>query len=88
MSDIEYRAATLAARYATLWLASTQIFIGLLQCAVVAYGIRAMMRATAERGREAREAADPRHAETMAAIETQSRAREALIERTASRAIQ
>ena len=67
MSDLEYQAATLAARHAGLWLAGAQVFVGVLQCAVVAWGIRAMVRANNERAasatedrredREAREAA-------------------------------
>ena len=127
MSDLEYQAATLATRYAALWIAGAHVFVGVLQCAVVAWGIRAMVRANNERAagaaedrredrearredrearredrealeaarredREAREAArreaDQRHAETMEAFKTQSRALEALIERTAPGAAQ
>ena len=67
MSDLEYQAATLAARHAGLWLAGAHVLVGVLQCAVVAWGIRAMVRANDERAagaaedrredREAREAA-------------------------------
>ena len=71
------------------------MFVGVLQCAVVYYGIRAMVRATDKRAHEtaaaaehARREADQRHAETMAAFKTQSRALEALIERTAPGAAQ
>ena len=131
MSDLEYQAATLAARHAGLWIAGAHVLVGVLQCAVVAWGIRAMVRANNERAasaaedrredreareaaqqaleaarredreareaaqredREAREAArreaDQRHAETMEAFKTQSRALEALIERTAPGAAQ
>ena len=131
MSDLEYQAATLATRYAALWIAGAHVFVGVLQCAVVAWGIRAMVHANNERAagaaedrredrevrredrealeaarredreageaarredREAREAArreaDQRHAETMEAFKTQSRALEALIERTAPGAAQ
>ena len=62
MSDLEYQAATLATRYAALWIAGAHVFVGILQCAVVAWGIRAMVRANDERAagaaedrREARE---------------------------------
>ena len=87
MSDLEYQAATLAARHAGLWIAGAQVFVGVLQCAVVAWGIRAMVRANNERAvsaaedrrealedREAaRREADRRHAEAMAAIAAQNR---------------
>ena len=56
------------------------MFVGVLQCAVVAWGIRAMVRETDKRAREtaaaaerARREADQRHAETMAAIAAQNR---------------
>ena len=89
MSDLEYQAATLAARHAGLWIAAAHVVIGLLQCAVVGYGIYAMVRANNERARAASEdrrearaaraadqrAADQRHTESMAALK-------ALIERT------
>ena len=37
MSDLEYQAATLATRYAALWIAGAHVFVGVLQCAVVAW---------------------------------------------------
>ena len=126
MSEFDYQTATLAARHAGLWIAAAHVVVGLIQAAVVAWGIRAMMRAGAERaaaaqreaaradrrhaetmqaaaarhaenmqaGAEAMQAAaarhadavraaDARHAENMEALKAQSRALEALIERTA-----
>ena len=72
-----------------MWIAGAQVFVGVLQCAVVAWGIRAMVHANdehavsaAEDRREARAAAaaeharreaDQRHAEAMAAIAAQNR---------------
>ena len=55
MSDLEYQAATLATRYAALWIAGAHVFVGVLQCAVVAWGIRAMVRANNERAAGAAE---------------------------------
>ena len=126
MSEFDYQTATLAARHAGLWIAAAHVVVGLIQTAVVAWGIRAMMRAGAERaaaaqreaaradqrhaetmqaGAEAMQAAaarhadamqaaaarhadamraaDARHAENMEALKAQTRALEALIERTA-----
>ena len=104
MSEFDYQTATLAARHAGLWIAAAHVVVGLIQAAVVAWGIRAMMRAGAERAAaaqreaaradqrhaeamqaraDAMRAADARHAENMEALKAQSRALEALIERTA-----
>ena len=119
MSEFDYQTATLAARHAGLWIAAAHVVVGLLQTAVVAWGIRAMIRAGAERAAaaqreaaradqrhaetmqaaaarhadamqaaaarhaDAMRAADARHAENMEALKAQSRALEALIERTA-----
>ena len=76
MSDLEYQVATLAARHAGLWIAGAQVLVGVLQCAVVAWGIRAMVRANNERAvsaaedrREAREAAERARHEAAAAAE-------------------
>ena len=111
MSEFDYQTATLAARHAGLWIAAAHVVVGLIQTAVVAWGIRAMIRAGAERAAaaqreaaradqrhaeamqaraeamqaraDAMRAADARHAETMAVLKAQTRALEALIERTA-----
>ena len=83
----EYEAATLAIRSASLWAVYGQIAatvtIGLGQIAVVAWGIRAMQRATERRADDARDEArrrdraderrdkadERRHAEAMRALE-------------------
>ncbi len=57
----EYEAATLATRYAGLWIAAAQVGVGLLQAGIVWYGIRAMQRMGATRAREQ----DQRHEEIM-----------------------
>ena len=88
MSDLEYQAATLAARHAGLWIAGAHVLVGVLQCAVVAWGIRAMVRANNERAasaaedrredREAREAARREDREAREAAQREDReAREA-----------
>ena len=71
----EYEAATLATRYAGLWIAAAQVGVGLLQAGIVWYGIRAMQRMGATRAREQ----DQRHEETMQRLDNQHRALEALI---------
>ena len=82
----EYEAATLATRYAGLWIAAAQVGVGLLQAGIVWYGIRAMQRMGATRAREQ----DQRHEETMTALneliragQAQTAALETVIERTA-----
>ena len=77
-----------------LWIAGAHVaatvVIGLGQIAVVAWGIRAMQRASDQRSRDAREEAsrlaqadERRHAESMRALDMQRQALEALIARTA-----
>ena len=89
----EYEAATLAIRSASLWAIHGQIAaavaIGLGQIAVVAWGIRAMQRATERRADDARDEArrltaadERRHAEAMQALDLQRQALETLIART------
>ena len=82
----EYEAATLATRYAGLWIAVAQVGGGLLQAGIVWYGIRAMQRMGATRAREQ----DQRHEEAMTALneliragQAQTAALETVIERTA-----
>jgi len=93
----EYEAATLATRYAGLWIAAAQVGVGLLQAGIVWYGIRAMQRMGATRAREQDQRheetmtrADQRHEETMTALneliragQAQTAALETVIERTA-----
>ena len=93
----EYEAATLATRYAGLWIAAAQVGVGLLQAGIVWYGIRAMQRMGATRAREQDQRheetmtkADQRHEEAMTALneliragQAQTAALETVIERTA-----
>ena len=58
MSDVDYEAATLAIREWTLWVAIAQVAISAAQTGLVYYGIRAMIRATDRRSREAADAAE------------------------------
>ena len=50
MPDGEFQAASLAIREWTLWVAMTQVAISAIQTGIVYYGIRAMIRATNQRG--------------------------------------
>jgi len=82
MTGVDYDAATLAVREWTLWVAIAQVAISIAQTGIVYYGIRAMIRATDQCGRDAerdrkeraeaaadaRREADRRHAESMAAL--------------------
>ena len=81
MSDVEFQAASLSVREWALWVAIAQVTISAIQTGLVYYGIRAMIRATDQRGRDAerdreeraeaaaaaRREADQRHAEAMKA---------------------
>ena len=81
MSDVEFQAASLSVREWALWVAIAQVAISAIQTGIVYYGIRAMIRATDQRGRDAerdreeraeaaaaaRREADQRHAEAMQA---------------------
>ena len=81
MSDVEFQAASLSVREWALWVAIAQVTISAIQTGIVYYGIRAMIRATDLRGRDAerdreeraeaaaaaRREADQRHAEAIAA---------------------
>ena len=75
VATLDYQAATLAARHAGLWIAAAHVFVGLLQTAVVGYGIYAISRANREHAEAAEAAAERaerasvrRHAENMAAL--------------------
>ena len=87
MSDIEFQAASLSLREWALWAAIVQVGISAAQTGIVYYGIRAMIRAADQRGRDAerdrteradaaadaRREADHRHAEAMQAAEAARR---------------
>lgn len=75
VATLDHQAATLAARHAGLWIAAAHVFVGLLQTAVVGYGIYAISRANREHAEAAEAAAERaerasirRHAENMAAL--------------------
>ena len=53
MIDAEFQAASLAIREWALWVAMAQVAISAIQTGIVYYGIRAMVRATNQRGRDA-----------------------------------
>lgn len=93
-SALALQEATLAVRRTGLWIAGAHVaatvVIGIGQIAVVAWGIRAMQRASDQRSRDAREEArrlaqadERRHAEAMRALDMQRQALETLIARTA-----
>ena len=81
MSDLEFQVASLSLREWALWVAIVQVGISAAQTGIVYYGIRAMIRAADQRGRDAerdrkdradaaadaRREADRRHAEAMQA---------------------
>ena len=53
MIDAEFQAASLGIREWALWVAMVQVAISAIQTGIVYYGIRAMVRATNQRGRDA-----------------------------------
>ena len=87
MSDLEFQVASLSLREWALWVAIVQVGISAAQTGIVYYGIRAMIRAADQRGRDAerdrtdraeaaadaRREADHRHAEAMQAAEAARR---------------
>ena len=78
-ATLAFRTASLAAQHAGLWTAAAHVAVGLIQAAIVWYGIRAMQRAGEQRARDQ----DQRHAEAMQRFDIQARALETLIARTA-----
>lgn len=75
IATLDYQAATLAARHAGLWIAAAHVVVGVLQTAVVGYGIYAISRANREHAEAAEAAAERaerasvrRHAENMAEL--------------------
>ena len=69
IASLDYQAATLAIREVGLWIASAHVAVGVLQAAVVGYGIHAMIRANRDRARQVdaqARAADQRHADAQA----------------------
>ena len=75
-ATLAFRTASLAAQHAGLWTAAAHVAVGLIQAAIVWYGIRAMQRAGDRRAEEQ----DQRHAEAMQRIDQQGAALTALID--------
>ena len=94
IASLDYQTATLAARHSANWIAGAALavsaLVGAAQCAIVAWGIREMVRANRDRMRQAEvqtRAADQRHTENMRRLDAliegqaeQRRAFDALIE--------
>ena len=75
-ATLALRTASLAAQHAGLWIAAAHVAVGLIQAAIVWYGIRAMQRAGDRRAEEQ----DQRHVEAMQRIDQQGAALTALID--------
>ena len=91
----EFETARIAFQNASLWAAYTQAgiagLVGLVQCLLIAYGLKLMQRSNADRQRQT-DLAEKRHEESMVALHQQGealrqqgKALETLIERTAPR---
>ncbi len=81
----EFETATIALRHASLWSMYAQAgiagLVGLVQCALIAWGLRLMQRSSTDRAAQNQalfDKMDQRHEENMLALRT-------LIERTAQR---
>ena len=70
----EFEAASLLATYVQ---AGVALLVGLVQCALIAYGLKPMRQGARYR--------DQQHEETMRALQQQGEGLRALIERTAQR---
>ncbi len=93
MSEFEaattaFQNATIAFRNASLWATYAQAgvagLVGLVQCGLIAYGLKMMQRSNADRQRQT-DLAEKRHEESMLALHQQGEALRTLIERTAPR---
>ena len=84
----EFEAATIAFQNASLWATYAQAgvagLVGLVQCVLIASGLKIMQRSTADRQRQT-DLAEKRHEESMLALHQQGEALRTLIERTAPR---
>ena len=91
----EFETATIAFQNASLWAAYAQAgvagLVGLVQCLLIAYGLKLVQRSNADRQRQT-DLAEKRHEESMLALHQQGealrqqgKALETLIERTAQR---
>ena len=83
IASLDYRAATLAIREIGIWIAAAHVFVEVLQTAIVAWGIRAMIRAERARAPQVEAqalVAERRHAENMRRIDAQIASLNALVE--------
>ena len=84
-ATIAFPNASLAATY---WSTSIQAggagLVGLVQCVLIAYGLKMMQGSNADRQRQT-DLAEKRHEESMLALHQQGEALRTLIERTAPR---
>ncbi len=84
-ATIAFQDASLVATYwATYAQAGVAGLVGLVQCVLIAYGLKMMQRSNADRQRQA-DLAEKRHEESMLALHQQGEALRTLIERTAPR---
>ena len=88
----EFEAATIAFQNASLWATYTQAgiagLVGLVQCVLIAYGLKMMQRSNADRAEQNQllfTKMDKQHEESMLALQQQGEALRTLIERTAPR---
>ena len=70
IASLDYQAATLAIREVGLWIAAAHVAVGVLQAAVVGYGVHAVNRANRERARQT----DAQARDRAAQLEAQTRA--------------
>ena len=87
-ATIAFQGATIAFQNASLWATYVQAgvagLVGLVQCVLIAYGLRLIQRSNADRQRQT-DLAEKRHEESMLALHQQGEALRTLIERTAPR---
>ena len=86
IASLDYQAATLSIREIGMWIAAAHVFVEVLQTAIIAWGIRAMIRAERDRTLQVEaqdRAAEQRHAENMRRIDAQIASLNALVEEQA-----
>ena len=87
-ATIAFQDATIAFQNASLWATYAQAgvagLVGLVQCVLIASGLRLIQRSNADRQRQT-DLAEKRHEESMLALHQQGEALRTLIERTAPR---
>lgn len=87
-ATIAFQNATIAFQNASLRATYVQAgaagLVGLVQCVLIAYGLKMMQRSNVDRQRQT-DLAEKRHEESMLALHQQGEALRTLIERTAPR---